>query len=115
MITFFMTITAPNTNRQLNYLMRWLVVGIAILAIFGISAHGTMVKLRRAVSEKTKQLEELRLANAQLKNEYYTALDTRTLLAAGERLGYLRDNNPTYLTFRADGTPANGPSVSLRE
>jgi hypothetical protein len=111
-----MTITAPNRERQLTYAMRWLLFGIVVLVVISVSFYNKTVTLRRFVAAQEKAVDTLKLQNAQLKNSFYSVLDTKTLVAAGERLGYVRDNNPSYLTFRADGTAVeNGPSVSLRQ
>ena len=110
-----MTITAPNRNRQLNYLMRWFFVGIVVLCTMSIGLYNKTVALRRAVSVVSKTIDDLKLENAQLKNAYYAVLDTHTLISTAERLGYVKDSNPGYLTFRTDGTAAqDDSSVSLQ-
>ena len=110
-----MTIAAPNRNRQLICAMRWCFVGIAGLSMLIAVLYNQTVSLRRAISQETKLVDDLKLENAKLKNSFYAVLDTRTLVAAAERLGYVRDNNPSYLTFRADGTAAqNDSSVSIK-
>jgi hypothetical protein len=35
------------------------------------------------------------------------------LTMQAERLGYIKDSNPTYLTFLADGSVREGSKVSL--
>jgi hypothetical protein len=110
-----MTITAPNRNRQLNYAIRWFFVGIIGCAVLSVGLYNTMVTVRRTVNEKMKLVETLKVENTQLKNTFYTILDTRTLTKAAERLGYVRDVNPSYITFLADGTTRqDGPTVSVR-
>ncbi len=111
-----MTISAPNHNRQLDYAIRWLFIGIIVCAVMSIGLYNKMVTIRRVVTEKTKQIETLKVENTQLKNTFYTILDTRTLTKAAERLGYVRDVNPSYITFLADGSARQeGPTVSVRQ
>lgn len=110
-----MTISSPNHDRQLSYVMRWLFVGIIAAAVVSIGIYNKTVALRRAVAAGTQRVEQLKLKNAELKNTYFSSLDNRTLVSVVERLGYVRDNTPLYLTFRADGTAVqDGPAVSLR-
>ena len=110
-----MTIAAPNRNRQLAYTMRWLMVGIVSLCIVSIGLYNRTNELKRGISEKAKIVEVSKLKNAELKNAFYAAIDTKALVSAGQRLGYVRDNNPSYLTLYADGTaPQDGSSVSLK-
>jgi len=110
-----MTITATSNNRRLNCAIRWLLVGIVGFTIVGVNLYNNMIEVRRAVAERTKSIELLKSENTKLKNNYYTLLDTRTLTKAAERLGYVRDSNPSYLNFLADGSARqDSATVSLR-
>ncbi len=110
-----MTISAPNRNHQLNCAIRWLLVGLVFFAVIIMNFYNNMVIVRRTVAEKSKNLEILKVENTKLKNDFYTLLDTRTLTKAAERLGYVRDGNPSYLTILADGTVRqDAPAVSVR-
>lgn len=111
-----MTIAAPNRDRQMTFAMRWLLVGIIVFGFVAVGLNNKTVTLRRLVSAKEKIVDELKLQNAQLKNSFYAVLDTRTLVSAAERLGYVKDGTPSYLTFRSDGTAEQDTpsSVSLK-
>lgn len=111
-----MTIAPPNHDRRMNCAMRWLLVGIIVFGFIAAGFNSEMVTLRRVVSAKAKVVDELKLQNAQLKNSFYAVLDTRTLVSAAERLGYVKDGTPSYLTFRSDGTAEQDApsSVSLK-
>ena len=96
--------------------MRWCLVGFIGLCMVCVVLYNQTVELKHGISQESKLVDNLKIQNAQLKNSFYAVLDTHTLVAAAERLGYVRDNNPSYLTFRADGTAAqdSGSSVSLK-
>jgi hypothetical protein len=110
-----MTIATPNRDRQLACIMNWLFVGIVIASVVCVGFYNSTVEMRRAVSRKAKAVEVLKLEGAELKNSFYAVLDTPTLVAAAERLGYVKDNTPSYVSFAADGSATfGGSSVSLR-
>lgn len=97
------------------YIMRWLLLAIAVAGVFSVAAYNRKEAVRRQVSVMTKEIEKLKVQNAQLKNDFYAALDTRTLVSVADRLGYVRDNTPAHLTFRSDGSAVqDGPAVSFR-
>jgi hypothetical protein len=110
-----MTIATPNRDRQLACMMNWLFVGIIIASVICIGFYNSTVEMRRSVSRKGKVVEALKLEGAELKNSFYAVLDTPTLVAAAERLGYVKDGAPLYVSFAADGTATrSSASVSLR-
>ncbi len=99
-----MTIATPNRDRQLTYAMRWLFVGVVVFGSIVVVLNNKTVTLHRLVAQKEKIVDQLKLQNAQLKNSFYAVLDTRTLVATAEKMGYVKDSAPAYLTFRSDGT-----------
>lgn len=110
-----MTIVATNHNRHLTYAIRWLLVGIALMAMVSVGVYNSTVALRRSVAQKAKAIESLKMEQAELKNTFYGALETKSLVAAAERLGYVRDGSPSYLTLAADGTARqDATATSLR-
>ena len=110
-----MTIAATNHNRRLTYVVRWLLAGITLMAILSVGVYNSTVALRRGADQKAKTIESLKTEQAELKNTFYGALETKSLVAAAERLGYVRDGNPSYLTLAADGTARqDATATSLR-
>jgi hypothetical protein len=110
-----MTVRSTNRDQQLTYVMRWLLAGVFILGILTITVYNETATLKRLTARQDKAVAELKLQNAELKNSFYAVLDTRTLVTAAERLGFVRDNTPSYLTFRSDGTVTQDTSsVSLK-
>src|SRR5574343_436601 len=99
-----MTVQSKNSDQQLTYVMRWLLVGLFVLGTLTIVVYNQTASLKRLTVRQERAVEELKLKNADLKNSYYAVLDTRSLVTTGERLGLVRDNTPSYLTFRSDGT-----------
>ena len=90
-------------------------VGIFGFIILIIALHNQTVVFSSEVKQKAKIVGDFESANAQLKNSYYAALDTKALVDSAQQLGYVRDSNPRYISFSADGQVLQGGStVSLR-
>lgn len=88
-----------------------LLVGAGCLVLVMCYDQGTSA--RREVSVLTKQVEALKTTNTALKNQLYGLIDTRTVTMQVERLGYIKDSNPAYVTLFADGSVREDGRVSL--
>lgn len=109
-----MTIASPNIERQLIYITRWLIVALVVAGVVAVSSYNSKEAVRRRVVAAVKVVDQLKLQNAELKNAFYVALDTRELMSVAGRLGYVRDSRPHHLTFRSDGSATqDGPVVSF--
>lgn len=109
-----MTISHSSPIRYFSSAIKYLVIAIIMCALALIFLYNRMVTARAVVKETSKKLELLTTENAKLKNELFTLIDTRALTMNVQRLGYIKDSNPTYLTFLADGSVREGTKVSVR-
>ncbi len=110
-----MTISHSNPTRYATGAIRILLGVIVISCLSSIFLYNRMVQARRADNQITKVVDQLKVENAKLKNDLYTMIDGRSLTMHAERLGYIKDSNPAYITFLADGSVREGATVSLLE
>lgn len=99
-----MTIAQPNREVQLNKVLRLLFLGIVLSGMVSIFFYNQMVSQRTALRAATKNVDQLQLASADLKNRYYAVLDDKNLLQIATQLGYVKEANPKYL--RLEGAVA---------
>jgi hypothetical protein len=109
-----MTIAQPNREAQLTRVLRLLFLAIAITGIISIFFYNRMVAARTLSRSAAETVESLRLANADLKNQYYVLLDNKNLLAAADSLGYVREASPKYLRLSVGQAEVDSPVAITR-
>jgi hypothetical protein len=108
-----MTISHAQPERYAVKTIKLMLIVIFVLCVGSVLGYNQMIEARAAKTQVTKRIEALTSENATLKNDLYTVIDSRSLTMQAERLGYIKDSNPTYLQFLADGSVREGSKVSL--
>ena len=68
-------------------------VGIILIWVF---VYIQTVDLRHDLVDAKQYLEETKTENADLKNEYYSLVDTNSLETLAKERGFIRDKNPQW-------------------
>lgn len=93
-----MTIIEPNKNKfRINLIAVFLAVLILTEAFLSIFVYNQSVRLEYLFSVRQKELEELRVANADFKNKLYGILDFQNADQMAGVLGLIKDKKPDYL------------------
>ncbi|PIR87143.1 MAG: hypothetical protein COU11_01865 [Candidatus Harrisonbacteria bacterium CG10_big_fil_rev_8_21_14_0_10_49_15] len=79
-----------------------LIGAIIVSLLAAILLYNQMIKTRDLARGAVDQTEQLRLENAELKNQLYTVLDSQNLLAVADRLGLVKDADPRYMSLERD-------------
>ncbi len=110
-----MTISQAQPERYASRAIKILLGVIVVSVVASIFLYNRMVVARRGSDQLVKTVDQLNVANAKLKNDLYTMIDSRSLITQAERLGYIKESNPHYISFLADGSVREGTKVSLLE
>ncbi len=65
------------------------------------------VSLRHSISEGSKNLQELQVANAELKNQLYQITDLSNLNSVIESKKLVKDKRPEYIESKSEALAAN--------
>lgn len=91
-----MTVIQPNKNQNLIHLLFILgVISISIAALY-VSIYSRTVNLKHDIQKIEAELEQLRVENAELKNDFYAAVDSRKLEELIKEKGLIYDKNPQW-------------------
>lgn len=86
-----MTIIAPKKNKNnINLIIIGLVLPVLVLAYWSISIYNQTVNLKHVLDDSRNQIQELKVTNADLKNQLYQLTDSRNLIQLGEDKGLVR-------------------------
>ncbi len=107
-----MTITQPNRNRQLNAVVNGLIVAVVLGGVVAVFAYNQTVSARHLMADVTKQVEQLRVANAELKNRYFALTEPKGQILLAQKLGLVKESGPTYLTV---GVPVIAPDAAIAQ
>jgi len=109
-----MTIAQPQTHKHVLTLIKALLCGIGVMGVFSVYMHNETTGLKAQVERSAKELAELRVVNADIKNEYFARIDGASLVEVVERLGYVKEQQPKYLKLEpATITDETGGNVTL--
>lgn len=108
-----MTISHSKPGAYTNKIIRLLGVAFILGCALLVFLYNQNTKSRQEVSRLTKEVEVLKTTNTQLKNDLHGFIDTRMLTMQVERLGYIKESSPTYVTLFADGSVRDDGRVSL--
>jgi cell division protein FtsB len=108
-----MTISHSKPNFYVNKIIRLLSIAFVLGCALMVFLYNQNTKSRQEVSKLTKEVDALRSDNTQLKNDLHGFIDSRMLTAQVERLGYIKESMPTYITLLADGSVREDGRVSL--
>lgn len=91
-----MTIIQPNKYRDIRRLI--LALGSILVATFTIVVFDYIetVNLRHELSNRNESLEEMKVKNAELKNQFYSLVDAANLEKLAAEKGFVLDRNPQW-------------------
>lgn len=93
-----MTIIEPNKNKfKLNFLIILVIGFILAEAVLSIFAYNRSVRISYSLNENKKSIEELRVSNADFKNQLYSVLDLENADKLAARFGLIKEGKPEYL------------------
>jgi len=91
-----MTIIQPNKYKDIRKLVLVLgtvLIGTLLMAVF---VYLQTVSLKHDLAETKEYLEEQKVANSELKDNFYGFLDTDNLEALAAERGLVQDKNPKW-------------------
>lgn len=92
-----MTVIRPNKkNRTARLAIRLGLVSILFL-ILNISVYSGTVDVKHEISEISKNVEQMRANNADLKNEFYSLTGQENLDRLAAERGLVKDKNPKWV------------------
>lgn len=91
-----MTIIQPSKNKNLIHLM--LIFGAILTFVAGLYVfiYSRTVNLTHDLKKIEAELIELRVQNADLKNGFYSAIDSKKLEDLAQEKGLIIDRNPQW-------------------
>lgn len=103
-----MTIIEPKKLKPKSKILILFLFGIVLVASLGvITFYNKIVDLKFQLSKQEQELEDLKVLNAELKNEVYSYLDVDNLSTIARALGLILDRNPTYLEMETPDLARN--------
>ncbi len=102
-----MTIIQPNKPKsKLRFFILPLILMLFAGVYLSIVFYSDVTEFKVLLSKKEKELQELEVLSAELKNQLYNILDTQNMAKAAEEAGLILEQNPIYLK------PVKGELVS---
>jgi len=93
-----MTYLQPKNHKNNSFFLGLGLLLFIALALANVFLYNQIVGLQHLINSQQKLLEELRLANADLKNQTYQKLEIGNLKEFIEERGLIKINNPDYLS-----------------
>lgn len=91
-----MTIIEPTKNKYYSSEFLYLVGLILIITILNIYFYNLNVNLKYQISIHEKSLQQLDVANAEIRNQLYQMLDSENLISLIKKHNLVSDKNPDY-------------------
>ncbi len=91
-----MTIAKPK-NKKIRKLIIIASFTLIIFTLSNVFVYNKIVNLQHLIAVQTKDLENFKLADADLKNKLYQILDLKNLGELAKDLGMIKINNPEFL------------------
>jgi hypothetical protein len=103
-----MTIIQPN-NSKYSYNSSILLISVLLagLAFSNIYIYNKNVTLKQSISEGSKDLQELQVANAEFKNKLYKMTDLSSLEDVVKSNNLVKDVRPQYFENRSEVLAVN--------
>lgn len=103
-----MTIIEPNKAKySYNPAILTMLLLLVILGCSHIYFYNESVGLKHLISEESKNLQELRVVNAELKNQLYKITDLSSLDSVVESRNLIKDKKPEYLKDKSEVLAVN--------
>lgn len=95
-----MTIISPSKKFS-HYKFLLIIFGVLILSgVFYIYQYNQMVNLRHAITSLESAIARAEVANTDLKNQLYAAIEPAKLREIAAANGFILDNRPEYLSLK---------------
>ena len=91
-----MTVIQPNKNRSLIQLMFIFGAILVSIASLYVVLYSKTVSLKHDIQEVETELNTLKVQNAELKNSFYSVVDSRELDKLAQEKGLIYDKNPKW-------------------
>ena len=91
-----MTIIRPNKYKDIKRLVISLGVFLVGTILVWVFVYLQTVNLSHDLTKAKHRLEEVKVENADLKNEYYSLVDADNLEALAKERGFIKDKNPQW-------------------
>jgi|SRR3990167_5426620 len=91
-----MTIVHPKKETDLRKLRALCISGVVLMLGVVLFSYLSLVGLRHDISKTREGLEELKVANAELKNQYYAFTSNENLEQLASQLGLVKDRTPQW-------------------
>ncbi len=93
-----MTIIQPHkSNNGSNFLVSILMMGCVVVALWGIFLYNQLVDVRHEAKSARNDIQEAEVANAELKNSFYSITNTDSLKSASNAQTLILEQNPQYV------------------
>lgn len=103
-----MTIIEPKKIKSRSKFVILPILAIVIVSSLAVIAlYNKTVDFRFRLTEQEKELENLKVLNAELKNKVYSYLDTEVLSNTARELGLVLEKKPVYLETESDELVTN--------
>lgn len=94
------TIIKPNKKYyQLDRFLFFVTAVLLAVVFSGIFIYNSVVNLQHFKSLRIKSLEEIKLANVDLKNKLYQITESKNLIYLAEKSNMIKVNNPDFLSL----------------
>lgn len=91
-----MTIIQPNRHQDIRRLIALFSSLILLVFLSGVFIYLQTVTLRHDLSKNSKELENLKVQNSELKNKVYELVDTTNLERVAQQQGFVQEKNPQW-------------------
>ncbi len=91
-----MTIVQPNKEVNLIKTRVLCISAIGVTLVVVLLSYLSLVGLRHDLADTREALEDMKVANAELKNQYYTFTSNENLEALAVQLGLVKDRTPEW-------------------
>lgn len=91
-----MTIIRPNAYQEVKKLIAILSAILVGVLLFGVFLYLQTVNLRHDIADAHNSLEDMKVENADLKNDLYGMMDSNNLEKLAVERGLVKDKNPQW-------------------
>jgi cell division protein FtsB len=91
-----MTIVQPNRNQDIKRLIAVLSSFLVAYFLMSVFIYLQTVNLKHDLAKQRKALDDLKVENADLKNQFYSLIDVSNLERLAQERGLIQDANPQW-------------------
>src|SRR3990167_6829516 len=91
-----MTVIQPNKNESLTHLMFIFGFILVLVAFLCVVLYSRTVSLRHDIAAVQADINDMKVKNAELKNSFYSLVDSGQLEKLATEKGLVNDKNPQW-------------------